>query len=280
MYVYVIVFLMVVILFILYRSSVQEFIFNIRRQPAVRKLDTIVGRYKYMMEDFQGADGSSRIDDSCTFDEYPNGNRCLFKDYVLRQGNGYARCVHPTDTTDSYGYNVLLFKNKEYTPKSFKDWLMVLWSRNGGNFERKAVNEYVNHCQNAESMAQLLNPTVCPPPFTKSSDDYSKCVASNSVPEATARSACDSKTKNFPNSISATFSPASTSNPNHTCQLSLKCPTGYANSSTPDEQYSNVCVANSGAMSKADAQKACDASRGYFMNVPDNSPKHMCRVLF
>jgi len=217
------------------------------------------------------------MDDSCTFDEYPNGNRCLFKDYNLREGNGYARCIHPEDTKDNYGYNVMLFKNKDYTPKAFKEWLFHLWGRNGGNFERKAVNEYVNHCQNAESMAQLLNPTVCPPPFTKSSD---KCIANNSVPEATARTACNSKAENFPNSISTSFTPASASNPNHTCQLNLKCPSGYANSSNPDEQYSNVCVAPIASMSKADAQKACDATRGYFMNVPDNSPKHMCRVLF
>ena len=120
---YVIVFLMVVILFALYQPTIQNMVFNIRSQPAVRKLDTIVGRYKYMMEDF---DGTLRDDPSCTFDEYPDGkNRCFFKDYVLKEENGNVYCRHPDDKKGTYQYNVLPSKTKSTTKQEFKDWLQL-----------------------------------------------------------------------------------------------------------------------------------------------------------
>jgi len=278
---YVVVFIMVVILMALYSDKLQVLTNSVKGSTPVRSLDTIVGRYRYMMEE-NFEDGTSRPDPSCIYDEYPQGDRCIFKDYMLYNTPGSVRCRHPSDTAGTYSYNVNLFKSKvDYTPKTFKEWLSALWSRNGGGFERDAVTEYVNHCQNAKGMSHILNPSRCPEPYTLDGNTLGRCaVDSANATREEAQKVCADKMNAFPNSITTKFTPSSEQNRNHVCELTLKCPKGY-NSPTGknnDEQYSNVCTADNASMTEANAKAECANIKGYYM--PNKENKHMCRVLF
>lgn len=71
---------------------------------------------------------------------YKDNSKCIFRGYN-RTPDGEA-CNSGTDAPQ---YTSGL---ASYTPQQLKEWLKVLYDRNGGGTERAAVAEYINRCKN------------------------------------------------------------------------------------------------------------------------------------
>jgi hypothetical protein len=116
-------------------------------------------------------------DPSC---DHTNTDRCIFTDY---KRNGSGDCYHKDSASWGYsGRGLARYGNNE-----LKDWLGSLESRNGGGFERAAVQEYRERCKTTKGYEFLDDNQVKRTKEQKSVALYSLKVGGPTGVDATDR---------------------------------------------------------------------------------------------